>query len=120
MADLSLGPLSALLLAGLLVPVSGCFTCTPQLDVRHCRDTTGGCALEGQVVVDWNPELRDLFPDIDHFLATLAVGDHGHADWTQAQADTLWSFYHVDADAPDKQVFLRHDGGVFRIRVLAC
>lgn len=108
-----------LLLVGLLVPVSGCFTCDPQLDVRHCPAPTGTCDPGGHVVA-WNPDLQDLFPDVHHAVTTLADGDHAHTSWTPEQAAAFWSFYHVEANAPDKQVFLDHDDRLFRVRVLAC
>ena len=108
-----------LLLVGLLVPVSGCFTCAPQLDIRHCPQPTGTCDPSGQEIA-WNPDLQDLFPDLHCFVMSLADGDHGHAQWTTAQAEAFWRFYHVDTEAPNKQVFLQAEGELFRVRVLAC
>lgn len=108
------------LLAAALVPVSGCFTCVNQLDVHHCRDETGRCILDGQVVADWDPGLKDLFPDVDRLIHTVHAGEHAHADWSQEQTDAFWTFYQVPADRADKQVFLRDGDETFQVRVLQC
>lgn len=112
-----------LLLAGLLVPVAGCFQCQPQLDVRHCADRTDTCdpAATGSVQADWDPALSARFPDLAHLIATLRPGLHGHADWTTAEADELWAQYGVPAgDGVHRQVFLSDGGELFRVRVLPC
>ena len=104
----------------LAAPLSGCFTCQPQLDVHHCRNEAGRCDTLGEVVADWNPELRDLFPDVDRLVNSVAVGKHAHAEWTHDEEATFWSFYQVPADREDKQVFLRWGGELFQVRVLTC
>ena len=119
-------PVAAALLLGLLVPVSGCFTCQPQLDVHHCRDATGRCDPAATPPIEWNPDLAGLFPDVARLIDEVEVGGHGHADWTEAQADAFWAFYHVDPDAPDKQVLLSvgnataGEARLVQVRVLAC
>lgn len=115
-----------LLLAALVVPVSGCFTCQPQLDVHRCRDATGRCDPAVTTPIEWNPDLAPLFPDVARLLGDVGTGKHGHADWTEEQADAFWEFYHVDPDADGKQVLLSHGnattGGpqLFQVRVLEC
>ncbi len=116
--------LALALLAGLLVPVSGCLSCQPQLDVHHCRGPTGRCLLGDAKPIAWNPDLDGLFPDIDRLLGSVAVGEHGHATWSEEQADAFWKLYQVDPDSADKQVFLttQDDAGeqLFQVRVLEC
>lgn len=120
--------LVALALAGLLVPVSGCFTCQPQLDVHRCRDTTGRCvaAADGtNPPVQWSADLQGVFPDLDRLMASTPPGKHGHAAWSAADADGFWAFFQVP-DGPERSVFLQTNAtgvppdALFQVRVLAC
>ncbi len=91
------------------------------LDVRHCRpDATTCLPTADDFVTDWNPDLASLWPDLARLLNQTPVGEHNHADWNQDQERTFWEFWHVPAEEPEKQIFLRHDGAVFRVRVLTC
>lgn len=112
----------ALLVLALATPLSGCFTCTPQLDVHRCRDEVGRCDTLGEVVADWDsdPSHMALFPGIDELMHSLAPGAHGHRGWSEERAQAFWAFYQVPEDRDDKQVFLRSDGTLFHVRVLAC
>ncbi|MEK6976336.1 MAG: hypothetical protein AABY18_08350 [Candidatus Thermoplasmatota archaeon] len=114
--------LIALLFAALAAPLSGCLTCEPQLDLHHCRNATGRCAMAGQVVANWTsePNLMALFPGIDELVQSLEPGEHGHRKWSDERAETFWQFYNVPADRADKQLFLQHDSQLFHVRVLAC
>jgi hypothetical protein len=106
-------------LAALVLP--GCLSCQPLVDVRHCTDQTGDCEpRQGDPVVDWNPDLGDLWPDIARLMASTAEGRHEHATWSNSEAAAFWAFWNVPADRAEKQVFLRHDGELFRVRILAC
>lgn len=114
----------AVLAAGLMVPVSGCLACEPELEVYHCRAATGRCDPAGGPTVAWNPDLAGLFPDVARLLAEVPPGKHAHAGWTEARQDAFWSFYQVDPDAEAKQVFLTTGNGtaqqLFQVRVLEC
>lgn len=112
---------AAVLLATLsAVAAAGCLQCQDQLDVHQCRGETGRCDTAGEVVAQWDPELSALWPDLGRLIGSTGRGEHGHADWTPEQAAAFWAFWHVPADRPDKQVFLRHEGGLYHVRVLAC
>ena len=101
--------------------LSGCFTCQPHLDVRQCRPGSDTCAPgEGDRVADWNPDLASVFPDVARLLDETPLGKHSHAEWTAQQEAAFWQFWDVPLDDPEKQVFLRHDGGLYRVRVLSC
>ena len=118
-------PLRLLALAGLLlaaaVPLSGCATCQPHLDVRHCAPESERCRpAEGDRVLEWNPELAATFPDVARLLDGLEEGHHGHAEWTPEQEAGFWAFWGVPADDPEKQLFFQHGGGLYRVRVLSC
>jgi hypothetical protein len=112
----------ALLALALATPLSGCFTCEPQLDVHHCRTETGRCDTTNERVSEWNGEgsLTTLFPGIDELVRSLPVGEHGHRAWSEDRAQAFWQFYQVPEDRPDKQVYLRHEGKLFHVRVLDC
>jgi hypothetical protein len=112
----------ALLLLALATPLSGCITCDPRLDVHHCRTETGRCDPAGEVVADWesDPSHMALFPGIDELVRSLGPGEHGHRAWSDERAQAFWAFYQVPEDRPDKQVFLRSEGNLFHVRVLAC
>ena len=114
-------PVAVLVLA-LAVPLSGCLTCQPQLDVHHCRTPTGRCDTTGEVVSDWNGEgsLKTLFPGIDELVRSVPPGGHGHRAWSEDRAEAFWKFYNVPLDRKDKQVYLRHEGELFHVRVLEC
>lgn len=104
----------------LLLPLAGCTSCSPTLDVRHCPQAVGGCDPGDAQVIEWSPDLQGLFPDVHRLVTTLADGEHGHARWSQAETDAFWRFNQVDPGTQDKQVFLSQDGDLFRVRVLAC
>lgn len=108
------------LAVALVVPLAGCFTCSPTLDVRHCREADPRCTPGDADVVAWNPDLAGLFPDVHRFVTSLAVGEHGHATWSTMQADEFWRFHHVDPSSTNKEVWLSHAGALFRVRVLDC
>lgn len=101
-------------------PLAGCLSCANQLDVHHCRAETGRCDTQGEVVVDWNPDIAGLFPDVGRLVEEVGVGLHGHAAWSDEQMRTFWLFYDVPLDREDKQVYLRHDGKLFHVRILEC
>ena len=108
-------------LTAVAVALTGCTTCHPHLDVRLCRPDSETCApAPGDTVSDWDPELASVFPDVARLIAEVPLGKHLHADWTEEQERAFWRFWDVPLDAEDKQVFLRHDGGLYRIRVLSC
>ena len=112
------------LLASLLVAsvgLAGCAECRPHLDVRLCRPGSATCApTADDRVADWNPELADVFPDVARLIAYVPLGKHLHAEWTAEQERAFWQFLDIPADAEDKQVCLRHEGGLYWVRVLAC
>lgn len=112
----------ALLALALMVPLSGCFSCGPQLDVHHCSSELGRCDTSGEVVSNWtsDPNLKTLFPGVDELVRSLEVGGHGHRSWSMERAQAFWQFYNVPQDREDKQVYLRHEGKLFHVRVLAC
>ena len=112
----------ALLVAALAAPLSGCLSCEPQLDVHRCGRETGRCDTTDEVVAEWasDPSHMTLFPGIDELLRSVEPGAHGHRSWSEDRAQAFWAFYNVPADRADKQVFLRHEGGLFHVRVLAC
>lgn len=113
-----------LIVASLLAtapPLAGCITCQPRLDVRWCLPGSGLCApAEGDRVADWNPELAAVFPDVARLLEEVPEGKHRHAEWTAEQERAFWQFWDVPLDDAEKQVFLRHEGGLYRVRVLSC
>lgn len=109
------------LCALLVVPVSGCFQCVPQLDVRNCAERIAGCDPTGSAQVEWNPDLADLWPDVARLVGSVPPGMHAHADWTTQQAEAFWTFYQVPpGDGVHRQVFLTHGDGLFRVRVIPC
>lgn len=112
----------ALFALALAAPLSGCIACEPRLDVHHCRAEAGRCDTVGEVVADWHsdPSHMALFPGIDELLRSVTPGEHGHRAWSEERAQAFWAFYQVPAHREDKQVFLRHDGALFHVRVLAC
>jgi hypothetical protein len=102
-------------------PMAGCLQCQPRLDLRWCRPDTPTCAPgPGDRVADWEPDLASLFPDVARLMDEVAEGKHLHADWTEGQEEAFWQFWDVPVDADGKQVFLRDDGDLFRVRVLSC
>lgn len=109
------------LAVALAASASGCLGCNPTLDVRHCRPASETCAPSpGDRVADWNPDLANVFPDVARLLEEAPLGKHLHADWTEGQERAFWEFWDVPPEAEDKQVFLRHDGSTYRVRVLSC
>lgn len=111
----------ALLLLALALPLAGCMECKPQLDVRLCGPGSDLCAPgEGDRVADWNPELASVFPDVARLMDEVPVGKHRHAEWTTEQEQAFWRFWDIDPAEAEKEVFLRHEGGLFRVRVLGC
>jgi hypothetical protein len=111
--------LLAALMPALALP--GCLGCHPHLDVRLCRPGSATCAPgEGDRVADWNPDLAPVFPDVARLIEEVPLGKHLHAEWTAEQEQAFWRFWDVPLDDPEKQVFLRHEGGLYRVRVLSC
>jgi hypothetical protein len=112
----------ALLVLALAAPLSGCMQCAPQLDVYHCTSETGRCDLAGEAVAEWasDPSHLALFEGLDELLRSVDPGAHGHRTWSEERAQAFWAFYNVPADREDKQVFLRFEGSLFHVRVLAC
>ena len=111
----------ALLVLALAAPLAGCLECEPKLDVRHCATESAGCAPRPQdKVADWNPDLSATFPDVARANGETPPGEHAHPDWTETQERAWWEFWGVPLDQPEKQIFLRHDGEMFRVRVLEC
>jgi hypothetical protein len=106
-------------LAALVLP--GCLSCQPLVDVRHCTDLGSDCEpRDGDPVVDWNPDLADLWPDLSRILSSTVEGRHEHALWSDSEAAAFWAFWNVPEGRAEKQVFLRHEDNLFRVRVLAC
>lgn len=104
-----------------VAPLAGCISCQPHLDVRWCRPGSDLCApSEDDRVVDWNPELAAVFPDVARLIDEVPLGKHRHAEWTVEQERAFWQFWDIDPAAAEKEVFLRHEGGVYRVRVLSC
>ena len=102
-------------------PLAGCITCQPHLDVRWCLPGSELCAPgTDDRVVDWNPELAAVFPDVAELLDAVPEGKHRHAEWTAEQESAFWRFWDIDPAQDDKEVFLRHEGGLYRVRVLSC
>ena len=108
------------LVVALSASTAGCFTCQDQLDVYWCHDATGRCDLQGETVVQWDPELGSLWPDIPRLMEQVDGGGHAHADWTRHQTEAFWEFWQVPADRDDKQVYFRDGEALYHIRVLAC
>lgn len=101
--------------------LAGCLDCQPQLDVRHCAPDSERCRPgEGDRVLDWDPELAGVFPDVARLLGEVGEGHHAHVAWTPEQEAGFWAFWGVPAEEPAKELFFRHDGGLFRVRVLGC
>jgi hypothetical protein len=116
-------PLAALLLALLAgsVATAGCTDCRPQLDVRHCLPGSEGCAPRSDgLVVDWNETHAARWPEVDALIRGTRVGDHSHAVVTRAEERAFWEYWGIDPEASQKEVFARHDGGLYRLRVLSC
>ena len=102
-------------------PMAGCVECQPHLDVRLCRPDSDTCVPGADDrVADWNPELADVFPDVALLLAEAPLGKHRHVEWTAAQEEAFWRFWDVPLDHEEKEIFLRHEGGLYRVRVLSC
>jgi hypothetical protein len=111
----------ALLAVALAAPLSGCLSCVPHLDVRNCAPDSELCRPgEGDRVLDWDPQVGTVFPDVAVLLASTELGRHGHADWTREQADAFWAFWDMPPTGVDRQVFFREGGELFRVRVLEC
>ena len=101
--------------------LAGCLSCHPHLDVRLCRPESEVCGPgEGDRLHDWNPDLASVFPDVAILLEEVPLGKHRHAEWTAEQERAFWQFWDVPLDQEDKEVFLRHEGQLFRVRVLSC
>lgn len=116
-------PLLLVLVGTLAVaaPLAGCLSCHPHLDLRWCRPGSELCGPgEGDRVHDWNPELAGVFPDIAQLLDEVPLGKHRHVEWTAEQERAFWQFWDVAPEAEDKEVFLRHEGNLYRVRVLSC
>lgn len=102
-------------------PLAGCLQCEMQLDVRDCTARVAGCDPGAGRVVEWNPELAGLWPDVARLIETVGPGMHAHADWTPEQAEAFWTFYQVpEGDGVHRELFLSHGDGLFRVRVLPC
>ncbi len=99
--------------------LSGCM-CEPLVEVRHCREHQNHCAPDADDVRPWTPEDAAQFPEVDAWIRSLEVGTHGHVDYTPEQEDAFWAYWGLDNSAGDQQLFVSHDGGIFRLRVLTC
>ena len=108
-----------LLLAALALP--GCTdACLPLLELRPCTDE-GACGRRAQdPELAWDEAWAQAWPDVDRLLRRVPSGEHGHADWDRATAERWWRAVGVDPEAPQKQVFIRHEGALHRVRVLTC
>jgi hypothetical protein len=117
-------PLAVLVLALALAQapaLAGCMSCQPHLDVRHCAPESERCRpAEGDRVLAWDPGRASSFPDVARLLDGLGEGHHGHAEWTEEQEAGFWDSWGVPPEEPEKQLFLRHEGGLYRVRVLSC
>lgn len=104
------------LLSVLATGLSGCTSCEPLLDVRHCLD---GCEPGPDAVeVVWMEEDAEAWPDVERLMDGLPAGEHDHAEWTEAQAQAFWDHYGVEGDEPE--LVVHRDEQQYRVRVLSC
>lgn len=110
-----------LLLVAMVAPagLSGCL-CEPLLEVRHCRDEQRGCIPGPAALREWTADDAARFPDIQALLETVPAGTHGHVDYTEDEEAAFWDHWGLDNSDHDQQLFVRHDGNVFRLRVYTC
>lgn len=108
------GLLALLLLAA--PSLSGCASCQPLLDVRHCLD---GCGTGPDAVeVVWTEEDAEAWPDVDRLLRTAEAGEHEHMEWSRERSVAFWDHYGVEGKEPD--LVVHRDEEQYRVRVLTC
>ena len=96
-------------------------SCQPLLDVRQCLPASTACAPQaGGLHTDWNETHAERWPDVDALIEGTAAGDHAHEEWTARREAEWWAYWGIPANAKQREVFFDFEGGLFRVRVLAC
>ena len=106
--------LVAVIALGLL---SGCLSCQPLLEVRHCL--VDQCPpSEDAVAVVWTGAHAAQWPEVDALLRATPPGEHEHRDWPATKEQAFWDAFGVSGD--ERELIVTTDDGRFRVRVLTC
>lgn len=111
--------LSILLVALASGALAGCLACEPVLEVQRCHSGVRDCDPDPADVRDWTAEHAEAWPELDALL-TAMDDEHGHAGWTAEKEDAFWTYWSMDPDAPEKDLYVEHADTVYRVRVITC